>query len=179
MRPVPVLLTHCQRIVHTSACSQVYEKLLPFTHCCVFTIFSPWTVVSVEGLPFFPFSVTHISLLPLFVYPSPRLFFVGARHGHLPSIMGMIHTKVYTPLPAMLFTVSPNIAMATSDGSIRWFPLPILIMQIFVWNFKYREQIRKSKLFSPFRVLHWCFECRRIRNRRLTAEFPSAGWGDE
>ncbi|KAH9504888.1 Large neutral amino acids transporter small subunit 2 [Bulinus truncatus] len=49
------------------------------------------------------------------IFTSSRLFFVGARQGHLPGLLATINIKHMTPLPALLFGCVTSLIMLSSN----------------------------------------------------------------
>uniref|UniRef100_A0A8C2XDD6 Solute carrier family 7 member 8b n=1 Tax=Cyclopterus lumpus TaxID=8103 RepID=A0A8C2XDD6_CYCLU len=89
------------------------------------------------------------------LFTSSRLFFAGAREGHLPRLLAMIHIKSCTPIPALVFTFSSTLLMlCTSDmytlinyvGFINYFFYGITIAGQVVLR------IREPDLYRPFKV---------------------------
>lgn len=39
------------------------------------------------------------------IFASSRLFFVGARYGHMPSFVAMVNIRYYTPVNSLIFLV--------------------------------------------------------------------------
>ncbi|XP_060001546.1 large neutral amino acids transporter small subunit 2 isoform X4 [Lagenorhynchus albirostris] len=97
------------------------------------------------------------------------LFFAGAREGHLPSVLAMIHVKRCTPIPALLFTcISTLLMLVTSDmytlinyvGFINYFFYGVTIAGQIVLRWKKPDiprPIKVSLLFPVVYLLFWAF----------------------
>ncbi|XP_069020469.1 large neutral amino acids transporter small subunit 2 [Embiotoca jacksoni] len=89
------------------------------------------------------------------LFTSSRLFFTGAREGHLPRLLAMIHVSRCTPIPALLFTlISTLLMLCTSDiytlinyvGFISYFFYGLTIIgQIWL-------RVKEPDLYRPIKV---------------------------
>ncbi|XP_073183055.1 large neutral amino acids transporter small subunit 2 isoform X2 [Lepidochelys kempii] len=98
-----------------------------------------------------------------------RLFFAGAREGHLPSLLAMIHMRRCTPIPALLFTcVSTLLMLVTSDiytlinyvGFINYLFYGVTVAGQIVLRWRQPHMARpiKVSLFFPVvYLLFWAF----------------------
>lgn len=99
---------------------------------------SPAVAVEFANKMFGPFSF----VMPIFVacstvgsangviFTSSRLFYVGAREGHMPLVLTMINKRTRTPIPAVIFTGLLSLAYLTLSGNV--FTL-INYIQIVYW----------------------------------------------
>ncbi|XP_071958253.1 Y+L amino acid transporter 2-like [Antedon mediterranea] len=90
-----------------------------------------------------------------------RLFFVGAREGQLPQLMGMIHVKRCTPLPSIFFTcilscmyvfVSEIDTLINYFSFVTWLAIGFAVCGLIYLRFKKPELKRPFKLNIMFPI---------------------------
>ncbi|XP_074838857.1 large neutral amino acids transporter small subunit 2 isoform X1 [Carettochelys insculpta] len=103
------------------------------------------------------------------LFTSARLFFAGAREGHLPSVLAMIHVKRCTPIPALVFTcLSTLLMLVTSDiytlinyvGFINYlfYGVTVAGQVVLRWRQPHMARPIKVSLFFPaLYLLFWAF----------------------
>ncbi|KAK9539385.1 hypothetical protein VZT92_004495 [Zoarces viviparus] len=101
------------------------------------------------------------------LFTSSRLFFAGAREGHLPRLLAMIHVTNCTPIPALLFTlISTLLMLCTSDiytlinyvGFINYFFYGVAVAGQIVLRYRAPDMHRpiKVSLIWPMIYLVFC-----------------------
>uniref|UniRef100_S4RB31 Solute carrier family 7 member 8 n=1 Tax=Petromyzon marinus TaxID=7757 RepID=S4RB31_PETMA len=100
------------------------------------------------------------------LFTSSRLFFAGAREGHLPGLLAMIHVERCTPIPALLFTcVTTLLMLLTSDmytlinyvGFINYLFYGVAVAGLLVLRWTKPDIPRPIKVSVAFPIIYLLF----------------------
>uniref|UniRef100_A0A2P2IBE4 Large neutral amino acids transporter small subunit 1-like n=1 Tax=Hirondellea gigas TaxID=1518452 RepID=A0A2P2IBE4_9CRUS len=96
------------------------------------------------------------------IFASSRLFFVGAREGHLPQALALINTKSYTPMPALIFLGFMTVFMLITvnvEALINYISfseslfIMISITSLLYMRYKYPNLERPIKVWLGFPII--------------------------
>ncbi|XP_048752301.1 Y+L amino acid transporter 2-like isoform X2 [Ostrea edulis] len=119
------------------------------------------------------------------IFTSSRLYFVGARQGHLPDFLATLNMKFFTPLPSLLFGCFMSLVMLCSRdiqvlinyaAFVETLFITISIAGLLYMRYKFPERERPIKVFILLPIF-FIFICVFLLLMPLTIDANEVLWG--
>jgi len=100
------------------------------------------------------------------LFTTARLFFVGAREGHMPEVLSMVQINRMTPAPAVIFMgLTSLVYLASTDmyrlinyvAFVNWLAIGLSVVALLYFRWKRPEMNRPIKVWLGFPIFYVCF----------------------
>lgn len=100
------------------------------------------------------------------LFTTARLFYVGAREGHMPQVLSMVQVNRMTPAPAVIFMgLTSLVYLASSDmymlinyvSFVNWMAIGLSVLSLLYFRWKRPDMNRPIKVWLGFPIFYCLF----------------------